>query len=443
MATIEWAERREEPLDGRELPEMRRALLGWYRRHARDLPWRRSRDPYAIWIAEIMLQQTRVDVVVPYYEGFLQRYPDLASLARAPLEDVLRAWSGLGYYSRARNLHAAARRIGERPGARMPSDRAGWQELPGVGRYTAGAIASIAFGHPEPILDGNVIRVLARLQACTQFVDAARTRNELWEVAARWARCRVPGAVNQALMELGATVCTPVAPACGVCPLRRDCRAHALRLTAVLPRVRRVTKSTVVHLAAALVRTGPRLLLVRRQSGRLLHGWWEVPTLRAAGRSAPRHLDRALHDRCRAQVSRLDALATRVQHGILSHRLDIQVYTGRATRVSSQPQSPASSARSPAAAPLANLELRAIECRWVTARECRQLPITTLTRKTLHAASELDSTWRKYLHQAISDERTDDGRGRPSQDDMEQGVLADGAHTLGEPDAERTSRHRL
>ena len=325
----------------------------------------------------------------------------------------------------------------------MPSDRAGWQELPGVGRYTAGAIASIAFGHPEPILDGNVIRVLARLQACTQFVDATRTRNELWEVAARWARCRAPGAVNQALMELGATVCTPVAPACGVCPLRSACRAHALRLTTVLPRVRRVTKSTVVHLAAALVRTGPRLLLVRRQSGRLLHGWWEVPTLRATGRSAPKHLDRALHDRCSAQVSRLDALATRVQHGILSHRLDIQVYTGQATRVSSQPQSPASSAHSPAATPLANLELRAIECRRVTARECRHLSLTTLTRKTLHAASELDSTWRKYLHQAIGDERTDDGRGRPSQDDMEQGVLADGAHTLGEPDAERTSRHRL
>ncbi|HZL84977.1 MAG TPA: A/G-specific adenine glycosylase [Candidatus Krumholzibacteria bacterium] len=430
-------------MEGRELPEMRRSLLRWYGRHARDLPWRRSRDPYAIWVAEIMLQQTRVDVVVPYYERFLQRYPDLLSLARAPVEDVLHAWSGLGYYSRARNLHAAARRIGARPGARMPNDRAGWQELPGVGRYTAGAIASIAFGHPEPILDGNVIRVLARLQACTQFVDAARTRNELWDVAARWARCRVPGTVNQALMELGATVCTPVAPACRVCPLRRGCRAHALRLTAELPRVRRVTKRMVVHLAAALVRTGPRLLLVRRQSGRLLHGWWEVPTLRATGRSTPTRLDRALHNRCSAQVLQLDAMPARVQHGILSHRLEIQVYTGQATRVSTQPQSRDSSPHSPAAAPLANLELRAIECRWVTASECRHLPLTTLTRKALHAASELDSTWRKYLHQAIGDERTDDGRGRPSQDDMEQSAPADGAHTLGEPDAERTSRHRL
>ncbi len=406
-------------MDERELQGMRRSLLRWYHRHARDLPWRRSRDPYAIWVSEIMLQQTRVDVVVPYYERFLQRYPDVTTLARASLDEVLRLWSGLGFYSRARNLHAAARQLCAQPGAHMPADSAGWRALPGIGRYTAGAITSIAYGHPEPILDGNVIRVLARLEACKKPVDAVGTRNQLWEIAARWACSRVPGTVNQALMELGATLCTPIAPACGNCPLRRSCRAHAQQLTDKLPHTRRVAKNTVVHLAAALLCAGPRLLLVRRQSGRLLHGWWEVPTVRANSRSARARLDRALQDRCSVRVPQLDAQATRVQHGILRQRLEILVYAGKATRAVAKPRLLASSPRSRAASPLANLELNVIECRWVTARECQRLPLTTLTRKTLRAAAELDSAWRQYLDQAIGDNRTDDGRRRPAQDDVQ------------------------
>ena len=205
---------------------VRRALLAWYRANRRELPWRATRDPYAIWVSEAMLQQTRVETAIPYYERFLERFPDVAALASADLDDVLGAWAGLGYYSRARNLHAAARLVAERHGGEVPDDVEQLRALPGVGRYTAGAIASIAFDRPEPVVDGNAARVLTRLHDIREDVRSARVARRLWEESAALVRGPQPGLLNQALMELGARVCTPRAPRCPTCPLLRHCAAY-------------------------------------------------------------------------------------------------------------------------------------------------------------------------------------------------------------------------
>jgi A/G-specific adenine glycosylase len=203
---------------------LRRSLLAWYRREARDLPWRRTADPYAIWVSEIMLQQTRVDVAKPYFQRWMARFPTVHALAAAKEEAVLQAWSGLGYYRRARNLHAAARRIAADG---MPSDAASLRELPGVGAYTAGAIASIAFGERVPAVDGNVVRVLARLHAWTGSASSPRLTKQVQAAAERLVPARGAGDWNQALMDLGATVCTPKAPRCDSCPVARLCKAKA------------------------------------------------------------------------------------------------------------------------------------------------------------------------------------------------------------------------
>lgn len=205
----------------------RRALLAWYRANARDMPWRRTTDPYAIWLSEIMLQQTRVDQGTPYYERFIATFPNVHALARASEDRVLKLWEGLGYYSRARNLHRAAKIVSSEYAGTFPQSAEQLQTLPGVGRYTAGAIASIAFGERVPVLDGNVIRVLSRvfnIEACT---DEPKVRDQLWEIAATLVPARDPGDFNQAMMELGARVCTPNAPLCAQCPVQKHCCARA------------------------------------------------------------------------------------------------------------------------------------------------------------------------------------------------------------------------
>ncbi|HEY7338660.1 MAG TPA: A/G-specific adenine glycosylase [Bryobacteraceae bacterium] len=243
---------------------IRKALARWYERNARDLPWRRTRDPYAIWISEIMLQQTRVAAAIPYYERFLARFPDTASLACAAENEVLAHWSGLGYYSRARNLHKAAREI-DAAGA-FPRDFAGLRALPGVGDYTAAAVASIAFGLPHEVVDGNVKRVAIRL-----VNDAAA---DAQAVSARLLDHKNPGRSNQALMELGALVCAPRDPSCGTCPVARYCEAHRRGTQAALPPPR--AKAKTVRLE--------RILLVIRRRGRILlapsprvQGFWDLP----------------------------------------------------------------------------------------------------------------------------------------------------------------------
>jgi len=258
---------------------LRREILDWYDGSRRDLPWRRTRDPYAIWLSETMLQQTRVETVIPYYERFLERFPDLRTLADAPLEEVYACWAGLGYYSRARNLQAAARAVVERFGGELPADASLLRELPGIGRYTAGAVASIAFDRPEPVLDGNVERVLARRLGIRGDVRARESAERLWREAAALADGPRPGDLNQALMELGATLCLPRTPRCDACPVAVGCAARRAGDAEAIPRKPPRAPARRVRAAAALLSRRGRLLLVRRPAGGLLGGLWQLPSV--------------------------------------------------------------------------------------------------------------------------------------------------------------------
>ena len=241
------------------------------------MPWRETRDPYAIWVSEIMLQQTRVETVRGYYTRWMARLPTVRSLAEAPMDDVLSLWSGLGYYARARNLKAAAEQLTARDGGVVPRDPAALLALPGVGAYTAGAIASIAFGLPEPILDGNVARVLSRLFAIDAPAEAATTKAQLWALARSLVPADAPSEFNQAMMELGATVCTPRAPQCLTCPVAKPCRARAAGIQDELPRKRVRKEPPTVDALALVARCRSRVLLGRRPARGLWGGLWEPP----------------------------------------------------------------------------------------------------------------------------------------------------------------------
>ncbi|MBI5838177.1 MAG: A/G-specific adenine glycosylase [Candidatus Eisenbacteria bacterium] len=253
----------------------RRALHSWYRRHHRPLPWRGTRDPYSVWVSEVLLQQTRVSTVLERYPAFLEAFPDIASLARAPESRVLAAWSGLGYYRRARMLHRAARLLRDQHAGRFPGEFEAIAALPGVGRSTAGAIYSIAFDRPAPILDGNVARVLQRLHAAPGGGAPAPAR--LWAMAEALLPARSGHVHSQAMMELGAMVCTPLAPRCGDCPVARWCgaRAHGLQQRVPAPRPR--AKGVAVDEHAAVAWRGSKLVLERRPQGGQLDGLVGLP----------------------------------------------------------------------------------------------------------------------------------------------------------------------
>jgi len=259
-------------------PELAAQLLAWYRGRARDLPWRRTRDPYRVWLSEVMLQQTRVETVLPYYDRFLARFPTVEVLAAADEDEVLRLWEGLGYYRRARHLHAAAK---EMAAAGVPVDAAGWARLPGVGRSTAGAIAAICFAERAPVLDGNVKRVLARLLALRLAPATPMGGRILWSCATHLTPAIETAAYTQAIMELGATCCTPRAPDCGGCPWRDGCGARALDLVGEIPVA--VRRGALPHHReiAVIVRHGGRVFLRRRPDGGLLAGLWAFPHTRA------------------------------------------------------------------------------------------------------------------------------------------------------------------
>ena len=262
--------------------ELRLALLRWYDAQARDLPWRRTRDPYAIWVSEVMLQQTQVSVVLPYWRTFLARFPDVAALARSELDEVLAAWRGLGYYARARNLHRAAQAVVERHAGRLPDDVEALRALPGFGRYTVGAVASIAFGRSVPLVDGNVARVMARLLGVEGATGDAAREKHLWALAETLVEGERPGDWNQALMELGATVCRPEQPTCLLCPLRSRCVALASGKLAEIPAPKVAAPRRALHLAVAAVRRRNEVLLVRRDGTGLFGGLWELPGVECA-----------------------------------------------------------------------------------------------------------------------------------------------------------------
>jgi A/G-specific adenine glycosylase len=256
---------------------VRRLLPPWWRRCRRDLPWRRTKDPYAIWVSEVMLQQTQVATVQPYYRRFRSRFPTVRALARTPQAAVLKAWEGLGYYARARNLHAAAKAVVRQHRGRLPRTAEALRRLPGIGRYTAAAIASIAFGADDAVLDGNVIRVLSRLFAVAGQAARPATQKRLWTLAQRLVPAGRAGLFNQAMMDLGATVCTARRPRCQACPLVSHCRAHRMGREQDYPH--RARRRPVPHydIAAAIVQRRGRVLIGRRHARGLLGGLWELP----------------------------------------------------------------------------------------------------------------------------------------------------------------------
>jgi A/G-specific adenine glycosylase len=307
-------------------------LVQWYGKARRDLPWRRTTDPYAIWLSETMLQQTRVETVLPYYERFLSRMPSVASLAEATEDEVLNLWSGLGYYRRARMLHAAARRVAREHGGRLPSTVEQLRELEGVGPYTAGAVASIAFGRRAPLVDGNVARVLARLFAVREDIKGPGAAR-VWDIAGKLVEGNPghPGDWNQALMELGATVCTPQ-PRCEACPVAGACRARAAGIERELPVVSPKRAPVPVRRVALVLASPDAVLLARRKRDALFGGLWEPPGIDApSGRArALRELTEALG--LEARVTKALRHAADVEHVLTHRRLTVAVVTGRLSR---------------------------------------------------------------------------------------------------------------
>ncbi len=258
-------------------PSFTNLVLAWYRENARNLPWRRTTDPYQIWVSEIMLQQTRVEIVIPYYQRWMDRFPTLEDLAQAEQDEMLTYWEGLGYYRRVINLQKAVKEVVSNYGSNLPDDPEILQQLPGIGRYTAGAISSIAFNQPAPILDGNIRRVFTRYFNISTPLGTTESESELWKIAEELIHTEDPGTFNQALMELGALVCLPRNPLCQGCPLEIDCAARQLGIQELRP-VRKA-KSPLPHyqVSAAVCLQNNRVLLTKRPLKGLLGGMWEYP----------------------------------------------------------------------------------------------------------------------------------------------------------------------
>ena len=294
-----------------------RKLLVWFRRAARDLPWRRTNDLYAIWVSEIMLQQTQVATVVPYYHRFLAQFPDIRSLAAADEQEVLRLWEGLGYYRRARQLHAAAQRVATEHAGRFPASYDAVRSLPGIGRYTAGAILSIGRAARLPILEANTIRVLSRLFAFRGESASGAGQKHLWSLAELILPARDCGTFNQALMELGSEVCTPRGPACGRCPVAQFCQARALGLVDQIPLPAKRTTYEDVSEIAVVVRRGRRVLVRQCQAGRALG---RSLGLSAICRQSGRHFQQGRRaDRRSGQTRRSSDHAQARRHALPDH----------------------------------------------------------------------------------------------------------------------------
>ncbi|MCB9727798.1 MAG: A/G-specific adenine glycosylase [Deltaproteobacteria bacterium] len=313
--------------------ELRLRLSAWYHTRARRLPWRDQPTPYRVWVSEIMLQQTQVATVLPYFERFVAALPDIESLARADEPTVLGLWAGLGYYRRARFLHRAAREVVARHGGRLPASATDLRALPGVGAYTAAAIASVAFGLPEAVVDGNVIRVLSRLVALPQLTDTAPGQRALQAVADALLDRSDPSSHNQAMMELGALVCSPRGPDCATCPLSPSCAARAAGTQERYPRKRARTPPQKVRACCGLATDeAGRLLMARRPAGVLLGGLWELPGGELTPETSPqRSLQAHLHERLGldAEIGRRLGV---VEH-VFSHRhLTLDIYAVPAAR---------------------------------------------------------------------------------------------------------------
>ncbi|OGW83360.1 MAG: A/G-specific adenine glycosylase [Omnitrophica bacterium GWA2_52_8] len=300
-------------------------LLEWFKSNARDLPWRRTHDPYHIWVSEIMLQQTQVDTVIPYYTRWINRFPAVQTLAQSPVSEVMKHWAGLGYYRRARMLHEAAKTICKKYAGVLPQDTDELRKLPGIGRYTAGAIASIAYNQKAPVLDGNVIRVLSRVEAVSNDISQLKTLNRLWQLAEAYLPDENTGDFNQALMELGATVCFPENPRCGTCPVASLCKAHRFKKEPSFPFNSRREKLLKKNSFTLVLRANGRVLMRRQPTEARWGGLWMFPYWES------REAMLQDHSLICTEVGSTAKLKQRMSltHGFTKYRIKLSVYESR------------------------------------------------------------------------------------------------------------------
>jgi A/G-specific adenine glycosylase len=344
-------------------------LLAWFTHHTRDLPWRRERTPYRVWVAEVMLQQTRAETVVSYYDRFVNRFPSIQALADAPLEDVLRVWEGLGYYARARHLHAAAQEVTSVHNGQLPDTFEELLDLPGIGRYTAGAIASIIFGKDVAAVDGNARRVLCRTFGVHEDVTRPRIQRKLESLATKLLPSGQAGTFNEALMELGATICTSRAPRCEDCPWRTLCQAYTQGDPESLPKRRPRQQVPHYDVAAAVTLRDGRVLVAQRNVDDMLGGLWEFPggTCKE-GETLPECLTREMQEELGVNVKVEKPLIT-IEHGYTHFRITLHSFRCH----------------------LVSGDLRCLDCaafRWVTPTQLDTLPMSVADRKVAQALQQ-------------------------------------------------------
>lgn len=356
-----------------------RHLLKWYHLHGRDLPWRRTADPYAIWVSEIMLQQTQVATVLPYYDRFLAAFPTVRDLSAAPLDKVLKAWEGLGYYARARHLHRAANEIVSRFGGRFPSKFEEILSLPGIGRSTAGAIATIALGQRHPILDGNVRRVLCRYFCVEEDPKTKQVEERLWQYSEKLLPKKEAADYTQAIMDLGATLCTPAEPRCTLCPVRQRCKAWEKGIQEKLP-VKSAVKSIPErdYVAAVLFR-GEKVLIRRRPAKGLLGGLWEFPGGRVELDRKGRGFEKKIHGALQQELPwKVDRWAPwgKIKHTFTHFKMTLHVFSGR---IESRP------------------ERSTDEQKWVGLKELSKYAFSSAHQKILLKLKEPDQDQRRLF----------------------------------------------
>jgi A/G-specific adenine glycosylase len=343
---------------------LRQKLLAWYADHARDLPWRRSRDPYRVWISEIMLQQTQAATVRDYFQRFVAVFPDVRQLAAADEQQVLRLWEGLGYYRRARQLHAASKVISRELNGEFPRELVELQKLPGIGRYTAGAIASIAFGQPAPILEANTIRLLSRLVGYRDDPTKAAGQRLLWQTAEQLLSRTAVAEFNQALMELGSLVCTPVEPKCDTCPLNKLCEAREAGLQHLIPRAKAKQQFTELHEAAVVVHDRGRVLMRQCGAGERWAGLWDFPRF-GVDVEGPLFAEKEIITKVLEQTGVTCGpaqLLKTLKHGVTRYRITLDCF--RAEHISGK-----------------SAVTDGARIRWVSPAEIADLPLSTTGRK--------------------------------------------------------------